>query len=77
MKSTLKNLIFTAILAVAVSFAADSMAQSPFPPPGGTGGGGPIEPPASGVPIDGGISALLVAGAAYGVKKFRDHKNKK
>ena len=26
------------------------------------------------VPIDGGISVLLAAGAAYGVKKYRDHK---
>ncbi len=34
-------------------------------------GGGPD------VPIDGGLSVLLAAGAAYGVKKYRDHKKGK
>ena len=34
--------------------------------------GGPPDP--NDVPIDGGISVLLAAGAAYGVKKYRDHK---
>jgi len=28
------------------------------------------------VPIDGGLSILLAAGAAYGVKKYRDNKKK-
>ena len=32
----------------------------------------PIDP--NDVPIDGGLSLLLAAGAAYGVKKYRDHK---
>lgn len=27
-------------------------------------------------PIDGGLSVLLAAGAAYGVKKYRNHKKK-
>jgi hypothetical protein len=27
-------------------------------------------------PIDGGLSVLIAAGAAYGVKKYRDHKKK-
>ena len=27
-------------------------------------------------PIDGGVSLLLAAGAAYGVKKYREHKKK-
>lgn len=31
-------------------------------------GGGPD------APIDGGLSVLLAAGAAYGVKKYREHK---
>lgn len=26
------------------------------------------------VPIDGGVSALIVAGVAYGVKKYRDYR---
>lgn len=33
---------------------------------------GPPDP--NDVPIDGGISVLLAAGAAYGVKKYRDYK---
>lgn len=33
-------------------------------------GGGPE------APIDGGLTVLLAAGAAYGVKKYRDHKKK-
>lgn len=33
-------------------------------------GGGPD------VPIDGGLSLLLAAGAAYGAKKYRDHRKK-
>ena len=43
-------------------------------PPGGTGGGGPIADPA-GVPIDGGISALIAGGAAMLGRKY--YKNKK
>jgi hypothetical protein len=39
-----------------------AMAQDP--------GGGPD------VPIDGGLSLLLAAGTAYGVKKYREHKKK-
>ncbi|MEQ9303724.1 MAG: hypothetical protein RJQ14_07390 [Marinoscillum sp.] len=30
-------------------------------------------PPAT--PIDGGLSLLLAAGGAYGIKKLRDHRN--
>lgn len=33
---------------------------------------GPPDP--NDVPIDGGLSVLLAAGAAYGVKKYRDYK---
>lgn len=42
-------------------------------PPGGPGGGGPVGgcwPPSTCIPIDGGISFLLLAGAAYGGKKI-------
>lgn len=35
---------------------------------------GPPDP--NDIPIDGGLSLLLAAGAAYGVKKYRDHKKK-
>jgi len=41
-------------------------------PPSGGGGlpGGPSDAPA-GVPIDGGIIALIVLGSTYGVKKYK------
>lgn len=51
------------------------MAQPPDP--GGGGGGsepGCFPPPC--IPIDGGLSWLLLAGAAYGGKKAFDLKNK-
>ncbi len=48
------------IISTALPFFA--MAQDP--------GGGPD------VPIDGGLSLLLAAGTAYGVKKYREHKKK-
>ncbi len=35
---------------------------------------GPVDP--NDVPIDGGLSLLLAAGAAYGVKKYRDGRKK-
>lgn len=38
-----------------------------------------IDDPADGdgtVPVDGGISLLLAAGAAYSIKRFRDHKSR-
>lgn len=35
---------------------------------------GPPDP--NDVPIDGGLSLLLAAGAAYGVKKYRDSRKK-
>ena len=34
----------------------------------------PPGPPAT--PIDGGLGILLAGGAAYGLKKLRDHRNK-
>jgi hypothetical protein len=36
------------------------------------GGGFPVDPSAIGAPIDGGLSLLLAAGAAYGAKKVHD-----
>jgi uncharacterized membrane protein (UPF0136 family) len=39
------------------------------------GGGGP-QPGATDVPVDGGISLLLAAGGAYGLKRLRNRKAK-
>lgn len=45
------------------------------PPPGGSGGGGPSGSDLPvGAPIDGGLTILLVLGAAYGSKKVLDRK---
>lgn len=38
------------------------------PPGGGDGGTNPQ------IPVDGGASLLAAAGAAYGIKKYRDHR---
>ncbi len=45
--------------------------------PGKGNGYGHNKGPKNSVPIDGGASALLAAGAAYGLKKLRDTRNKK
>ncbi len=37
---------------------------------------GPGDPGGDPAPIDGGLSLLLAAGAAYGVKKYRDGKKR-
>ncbi|WP_338767113.1 hypothetical protein WAF17_06900 [Bernardetia sp. ABR2-2B] len=42
----------------------------------GQGGGFPVDPPgALTAPIDGGLSLLLAAGAAYGAKKVYDFRS--
>lgn len=53
------------------SFSTEMKAQPPDP---GNGGGGPGCFPPPCVPIDGGLSWLLLAGAAYGGKKIFDIK---
>lgn len=65
----LKQLIFTVTLIAAFSSCNNVSAAGPPGPPGG--GGAPCWPPPC-VPIDGGISFLLVAGALYGGKKVYD-----
>ena len=56
--------LFTAIMTIAF-FMVPVFATAQVDP-----GGGPD------VPIDGGLSLLVAAGAAYGVKKYRDGKKK-
>jgi len=50
----------------------DLLAAGPPGPPGGGGPPGGCWPPSTCIPIDGGISFLLLAGAAYGTKKIYD-----
>ena len=64
-----KLVLITIILFLALS-GIDVFAAGPPGPPGG--GGGPSCWPPPCVPIDGGLSFLLVAGALYGGKKIYD-----
>ena len=61
--------LFASILFVLISFVC--MAQSPNngmpPPPSAPNDGGSTIPP--GLPIDGAIPTLIIAGLFYGVKK--------
>ena len=63
----LKTVLLTLSLLLVLTFTAS--ADVP-PPPGGSGGTGPggSDLPV-GAPIDGGLSLLLILGAAYGSKK--------
>jgi len=54
----------TNILFIIVLLCTSISAQTPPPPP----------PPQPGTPIDGGLSFLLIAGAAYGVYESRKKK---
>ncbi|MDP2387725.1 MAG: hypothetical protein Q8M29_15235 [Bacteroidota bacterium] len=67
-----------AILFIIAFLAANysSLAAGAGPPPPG-GGTGPTCWPPPCVPIDGGITFLLLAGAAYGSKKVYDLKKNK
>ena len=63
MRSNKNSILISGLLLIAVTILPFfAMAQDP--------GGGPD------VPIDGGLSLLLAAGAAYGVKKYRNSKKK-
>lgn len=67
-----KHFIFTSVFIVVLSMGNNAIAAGPSGPPGPpTGGGPPCWPPPC-VPIDGGLSFLLIAGVAYGGKKVYD-----
>ncbi|MCU0404393.1 MAG: hypothetical protein MUE99_07570 [Chitinophagaceae bacterium] len=67
-KTSISLLVLTLIISAGVLFSGNVYGQD--------GGNDPDQP---GVPLDGGLSILLAAGAAYGGKKFYDanKKNKK
>lgn len=79
----MKRSTFFRSIALIFGFLISTIAFSipPNPPAGGgaAGGGGngpPCWPPPC-IPIDGGISFLILAGAAYGGKKAYDFRKKK
>lgn len=59
-------------MGVAISLELNAQGGPPPPPGGGPGGGTPPCWPPPCVPIDGGITFLLAAGAIYGSKKIYD-----
>ena len=62
--------LLTVVLLVFIINSSQVLGDVP-PPPGGSGGSGPggTDLPV-GAPIDGGLSILLMLGAAYGGKKI-------
>lgn len=75
MNKSLKKIIYILLLFICTSNVNEVLAVGgppPNPPGGGGGNGGPPCWPPPCVPIDGGLSFLLVAGALYGGKKVYD-----
>lgn len=64
----MRRLIYTGVLFLLICFAKDMNAQPPNPGGGGNETPNCFPPPC--VPIDGGLSWLLIAGVAYGGKKI-------
>lgn len=86
MKTLLVALMITTFLfsCDATEESYDPFQNKPQNPGGGSGSGGGGynydqngDPRTTDAPIDGGLSILLVAGAAYGVKKYRGNKTKR
>lgn len=74
-KKYIKPLVL--LLFLLVTFSIDLLAGGPPGPPGGGGGPpGGCWPPSACIPIDGGLSFLLLAGAVYGGKKIYDTSKK-
>jgi hypothetical protein len=61
----MKNLITLAVLLVLICVAYTGFAQSLAPPP---------PPPPVAVPIDGGLSLVIVGCVGYGAKKLNDRR---
>ena len=57
-------------------FVAPVFAGTPPPPPPSTTGSTPSCWPPPCIPVDGGISVLIAAGALYGAKKFYENRKK-
>jgi hypothetical protein len=64
--STLRRCVLAAGVYLLAGVATPLLAQNPS-----TGGPQPSAPDPTQVPIDGGASVLLAAGAAYGLKRLR------
>jgi len=70
-----KLFILKTVFCVSLLASINVLEAQPTPPGGGGSSGGTGS---TGVPVDGGITILALAGVGYGVKKIRDtRKNKK
>ena len=67
-KKNPSNVKRIALLILFVGINFQLIAQQNQPPP-------PMNPNDPGLPVDGGLSALLVAGGALGYKKYKQQKN--
>jgi hypothetical protein len=67
------NLRFLFFIGFLLAFVTVSFAAVPPPPPPSSGP--PCWPPPC-IPIDGGITLLMAAGAAFGAKKIYDSRKK-
>ncbi|MFD2718944.1 PID-CTERM protein-sorting domain-containing protein [Hymenobacter monticola] len=67
--NTWRLALTAAALWLATGAASEALAQ---PGSGGPGPGTPTTPNPTDVPLDGGASLLLAAGAAYGLKRLRE-----
>jgi len=65
----MKNILVLLITLIALCFSKELKAQPP-PPGGGDPGANPGCFPPPCIPIDGGLSWLLIAGSVYGGKKL-------
>jgi hypothetical protein len=67
MKKAIKSILISGVF---LTLPMLSLAQTPPHPNGGGGLGGGNTPVGGGGPIDGGLSILLLLGAAYGSRKI-------
>ena len=63
----MKNKFLKIVFTLSGIFTSFLLYAPPFDPPGGGG-------PTVGAHVDGGVSILIAAGVAYGIKKMRDKK---
>jgi len=70
MKTSIKILTITLLIAVTTFISSNAKADDPPPPPPGHGETGNV--PGGGAPIGGGLFILLGLGLAYGGKKLYD-----
>jgi hypothetical protein len=69
--STFRLVMAAAAVCLLAGGLTPALAQ---PGSGGPGPGTPVTPTPTDVPLDGGASLLLAAGAAYGLKRLRQSK---